>query len=249
MDEKLYAAIKNDAHANVLQIDGRTYTTNKVSLVNPPLEPEPKKLEVSTLTSLVDYVTKNPDSLKQEDLIVHIESPTKVSLLSKLFGDNKQRCVHLVADIGNAGWSIWFVFGRYFDAELFNVWLQSCCVDPITGEDEKAKATSKGLMLSFVGNIRESAIKETGDDGISQSVTVKTGIARVGDVVLPNPIVLCPYRTFNEVEQPSSHFVFRARTGPEFALFEADNGAWKHKAIKSIKEFLEREVPNLHIIA
>jgi len=68
-------------------------------------------------------------------------------------------------------------------------------------------------------------------------------------VTLPNPAVLRPYRTFNEITQPAGSFVFRARTGPEFALFEADNGAWESEAMKSIKEFMEFEVPGLHVIA
>ncbi|MDR2054492.1 MAG: hypothetical protein LBQ10_01270 [Desulfovibrio sp.] len=62
-------------------------------------------------------------------------------------------------------------------------------------------------------------------------------------------MMLRPYRTFNEVEQPVSPFVFRAQEGPRFALIEADNGAWESVAMKSIKEFMEYEVPGLHVIA
>lgn len=80
-------------------------------------------------------------------------------------------------------------------------------------------------------------------------MAIKTGIANIEDVVLPNPVTLRPYRTFNEVEQPASSFVFRAKDGPMFALFEADNGAWRGQAMQNIKAYLERAVPDLKVIA
>lgn len=71
----------------------------------------------------------------------------------------------------------------------------------------------------------------------------------VENILDPNPVSLRPYRTFTEVEQPSSSFIFRAKTGPRFALMEADGGAWRSKAMKNIKAFLEFEVKDLHVIA
>ena len=64
---------------------------------------------------------------------------------------------------------------------------------------------------------------------------------------MPNPAVLKPYRTFVEVEQPESKFVFRMQTGPEMALFEADGGAWRIQAMKNIKEYLEKELKAFEI--
>lgn len=57
------------------------------------------------------------------------------------------------------------------------------------------------------------------------------------------------HRNMAEVEQTSSSFIFRAKTGPRFALMEADGGAWRSKAMKNIKAFLEFEVKDLHVIA
>ena len=73
---------------------------------------------------------------------------------------------------------------------------------------------------------------------MSQSVTVKTGIASVSNVKVPNPVVLRPYRTFTEIEQPESRFIFRMQEGGLCALFEADGGAWEKKAVINIKEYL-----------
>lgn len=59
------------------------------------------------------------------------------------------------------------------------------------------------------------------DDGVSQVATARSGVASVGKVVVPNPISLRPYRTFLEVEQQESDFVFRMHEGPKLALFGA----------------------------
>ncbi|MDF9627266.1 hypothetical protein P5775_32030, partial [Bacillus cereus] len=81
-------------------------------------------------------------------------------------------------------------------------------------------------------------VKEIGDDGVSQAVTVKTGVASRGNAKVPNPVQLSPYRTFVEVKQPESKFVFRMREGARCGLFEADGGAWKLEAMNNIKEYL-----------
>ena len=84
-----------------------------------------------------------------------------------------------------------------------------------------------------------------GDDGVTQKATVKKGINGKEDAVVPNPVNLRPYRTFTEVEQPESEFVFRMKQSDHdvcCALFEADGGAWKREAMKKVKEYLEFEL-------
>ena len=106
----------------------------------------------------------------------------------------------------------------------------------------------KEVLQKYTGLVRDEAVKETGDDGISQAVTIKTGVASVGQAVVPNPVTLAPYRTFPEVDQPLSKFIFRMQEGPKAAIFEADGGAWRNQAIKNIKEYLEKELEGLENI-
>ena len=95
------------------------------------------------------------------------------------------------------------------------------------------------------GNIQADTTANYSDDGTSQKTTIKSGIANNTDVIVPNPVILRPYRTFNEVEQPESAYVFRIKDserGPMFKLVEADGGIWKAAAMKKIKEFFEFEL-------
>src|SRR5690606_26037278 len=114
------------------------------------------------------------------------------------------------------------------------------------------KNDDRDVILKVVGNVKEEDVKTYGDDGVSQSVTAKVGVATVGQVEVPNPVSLKPYRTFAEVEQPESEFIFRMKNGPRCSLFEADGGAWKLQAISNIKSYLsaalEEEVQSGQLI-
>ena len=107
-------------------------------------------------------------------------------------------------------------------------------------------ATDRALLLKFAGTVESGTLAEYGDDGVTQKATVKTGIASKGDAIVPNPVKLKPYRTFLEVDQPASEFVFRMKQdkydGVLCALFEADGGAWKMEATERIKKYLESEL-------
>lgn len=194
-------------------------------------------LEVSTLTGLVDYIKANIDKLEGK-LLVQVKSFDEVRLLSPLNADrNRELYVRAAAILPNN-----VTYEHFLDTERFNIMLQSAFVD---NEDKK-------ILLKYTGLVRDEAVKESGDDGVSQAVTIKTGVASVGQAVVPNPVTLAPYRTFPEVEQPESKFIFRMQEGPRAALFEADGGAWRNKAIISIKEYLQeqlKDVDNIEIIA
>lgn len=192
--------------------------------------PRVETLEVSNLTSIIDYLKTNIDGY-QEKLLIQVVSPREVRLLTSLNDDDvRDEILRAVAILPNN-----IVYDRFIDTERFNIMLQSGFAD---NKDKK-------LLLKFTGLIRDEAVKETGDDGISQAVTIKTGVATVGDAVVPNPVVLAPYRTFPEIEQVESKFIFRMQEGPNAALYEADGGAWKNEAMRRIKEYLVENLKEL----
>jgi len=191
-------------------------------------EATPEALVVRNLSGLVEYVMNNYD--KQPPMLIHVAGPTEVNVMSTFNRDMKRnelvQAKALLPDIP---------FKRFLDVEEFNILLQSCFV-----ENEH-----RAMMLALIGNVQEENVATFGDDGISQQVTAKTGIATVGNVKVPNPVRLKPFRTFVEITQPESNFVFRMQKGPVAALFEADGGAWKLEAIRSIREYLDQQLAEL----
>ncbi|WP_317115438.1 hypothetical protein, partial [Clostridium neonatale] len=212
----------------IIELDQGTFS--RVSL-NRVTEPVASKLTVSTLTGLVDYIKTNVDHLEGK-LLIQVKSPEEVALYSPLNADReREKYVSAEAILPNN-----VVYDRFLDTERFNIMLQSAFVD----DEDKSK------LLKYTALITDDTVKNFGDDGISQKVTVKTGVASVSDAVVPNPVTLAPFRTFPEVEQPESKFIFRMKEGPSAALFEADGGAWRNKAILNIKAYLEKELEHNH---
>lgn len=199
--------------------NGQIYSTNRPFLLEEPIA---KNIEVRSLSGLVEYLTSNFDT--DDKLMVHVESPTEVVAFTDLNGDrSRETLIKATAMLPSFG------FDRWYDAEDFNIKLQSAFV----------KNEDRDIMLKVVGNIKEENVRQIGDDGVSQAVQAKVGVATVATVQVPNPVVLAPYRTFVEVEQPESEFIFRMQNGPRCALFEADGGAWKLSAMQRIKDYLQ----------
>jgi len=227
------------AAIQVLEIGGRKYTDKGIVPVKEPL---PAALKIETLTGLMDFLKANTDKIDFEKVLLQVEGHDKVSFISALQGDFVQRAYYLTANNPGVATGI---FDRFIDTETFVIYLQTRFVQ----DDETAR------VLSVVGNIKDEVVKNTADDGTTQNVTVKAGITRVGEVAVPNPVILRPFRTFPEIEQPASKFVLRMKSGspPSCALFEADGGAWKLTAIQSIRNWIGEELKkatlNIPIIA
>ena len=85
------------------------------------------------------------------------------------------------------------------------------------------------------------------DELVPRSLREYIPLSGVYNAIVPNPVILRPYRTFPEVEQPASSFIFRMKEndGVCCALFEADGGAWKNEAMRNIKEYLKENLCDL----
>lgn len=204
--------------AEIHEENGQVYSDKQLHLLK---EPAASPFEIHTLTGLVDYLKSEFDGAGQ--VMIHVVSPTEVKVSSQLNSD-AERSNFVVAEALTPS----FRFDSWYGSEDFNIKLQSCFV----------KNDDRDIMLKVVGNIQESQVNDFGDDGVSQSVVAKADVHSVANVEVPNPVKLAPYRTFVEVEQPESDFVFRMKNGPQCSIFEADGGAWKNDAIENIKEFL-----------
>lgn len=213
----------------------QTYSDKPLKMLKKHLPMAEAPLKMSTLTSLVEYIKGNIDSMSYK-MIVQIVDPETVVLLSQLNEERQREKLAVVnATIPN------FRFNDFINQEEFCINLQSKFID-----DEE---TDKSLLLKFAGTVEAGTVAEYGDDGTTQKATIRTGIASKGEAIVPNPVSLRPFRTFLEVTQPKSDFIFRMKQdkydGIACAIFEADGGAWKIAATTAIKEYLQRELIDL----
>lgn len=211
----------------IKDICGETYSDKPLHRVD--FTPLAEPIQLSTLESLVDYIKANVDAMGPKlgaAMFIHVVSPTKVRMYSTLNSNREREYIaEVTANVPE------FSFNRWIDHESFCIALQS----------KFLPCSDRALLLKFAGTVESGTIAEYGDDGVTQKATVKVGIAKKGEAVIPNPVELVAYRTFVEVEQPVSQYIFRMqdRNGIQCALYEADGGAWKIGAMRRIKAYLE----------
>lgn len=219
----------------VQNINDETYSDKPLHRIsyNPKAEP----IKMHTLSSFVDYIKSEFDD--HDKLFVHVVSPTVVEAYSCLdLERTREHLVYVEASVPR------FRFDEFYAHEEFCIALQS----KFLPNDDRA------LLLKFAGTVKAGTVAEYGDDGVTQKATVKTGVASTSDAIVPNPVVLRAYRTFVEVEQPETQYVFRMRddnSGVKCALFQADGGEWQLEAMQNIKEYLDEhlgEYANLVVI-
>jgi len=197
--------------------------------------PSATVLDVWSLGSLRDYVKANRDALALEKLIVHVVSPSVVTLSGPLLDRSRTRESYVKAQAQDLTKD--FV-GVFMSLEAFIIGLQV----RFTATDDTRR------LLSLLSNVKHETVKTALDDGVTQVVQARAGVALVQDVAIPNPVELCPYRTFRDVLQPTSPFVLRVNQGkpnglPEVGLFEADGGIWKLTATQRVQSWLVAELP------
>ncbi|MGT2914586.1 hypothetical protein I6J14_04410 [Streptococcus dysgalactiae] len=238
--EALEYAVKiaNKMPETIIGNDGKEYyDRNKYSLVELKTKYYPKTLNLNTLDSLIDYLKSDMNNINSKRLMVIVEGPREVIVCEEDDDDlNRNVLVTVEAIIPNVQ------FGRYDSPSDFNISLQSLFVN----------ADDRNTVIEFASALKIENGSEIVDDGIGQTATIKQGVASLAKAKAPNPVTLRPYRTFSEVEQPSSEFIFRINQLANMALFEADGGKWRLDAINNIANYLKEELAdqtNITILA
>lgn len=85
----------------------------------------------------------------------------------------------------------------------------------------------------------------TKDNGVTQTVEARQGVALNTLVEVKPRIQLQPFRTFLEVPQPESEFLLRVDPNEGIGFFEADGGVWKLEAKRNIADYFEKNLKDL----
>lgn len=221
--------------------DGLTRADKELHLVKTPMA---GAVTVWTLTGFMQLIHEKIEKLDPQSVFIHVESHLEVALLARMsdaFG-RRGRLIeaHCANDVGQ------FKFGQFQDSEPFIIGLQSCFVPGVGDID---------YVLRMASNLAAEAVTTADDDGISQRVAMKAGVVLKAQETVKARVKLSPYRTFREVDQPTSEFVLRLRTShnedqpPVCALFEADGGRWKLDAMNAVAAWLSRNITDIPVVA
>lgn len=243
--------IKQHAAPNIREIDGVPYSDKSMIRIKDVKDIDMVKF--NTLTSLVDYLKSGVDLPNAfiNHVFVNIDSPKHISVYSEANADNYYSRTQ-IAEVHAMLPDI--KIGQWIDQTEFCIMLRANFTESFFDNTATIK-TDRDALINVASNIISGTIAQYEDTGISQKATLKTGIQESEDRLLPEKVVLCPFRTFMEVEQPKSEFIFRAQDcriihggGVEFSLFEADGGKWKLDAMAFVKKYLKEQLDGLDYI-
>jgi hypothetical protein len=225
IDKSFLEKIEAMSAPTFIDIGDLSYSSKALSLIKPP---QAAKFDVCSLSALIDFCDSEMEVGKH---VLHVFDHSKVLLYGEIHSSFRSRELFVQAEAIVSE----FIFGRFYKVDEFIINLQAQFVqDDVTAS-----------ILKLVGNMTRVSEIGTKDDGTTQRVEAKAGLAKVENVSVPNPVTLAPYRTFIEVVQPRSNFVLRLNDSHQCALFEADGGAWRVEAMGGVRAFLDNSLKSI----
>lgn len=209
----------------VRNIGGKEFSNKSFTEIEPAPDPLHGHFDVTTLSALRDLITSDVEKLKDSTLpLIHIVNHQEVRLLTGVSDEHGRRRTFAKAVPPTVKG---YTFDTWYPLEQFRIAIQA----------NFSSTVDREYLLSIASKVTDGEIVVSEDDGVSQQVEMKAGLALKGSEKLRARVTLAPFRTFAEVDQPQSEFIFRAQKtdkGPQLALFEADGGKWKVTAVENI---------------
>lgn len=222
----------------VREINGRSYLIDGSSYeeIIPDAISLPKTYNFSSLDGLVKMIRKEHKDISDaccvpDVMYVNVTSPTTVDVTTAVDGYNRRAFLYHSAYEFPRKWT----GANWFEHEEAMIVLRSQFIQN-EGTD---------YLLDFLSRVSDENSVSSDDNGMTQTVQVKKGIALAAREQVRPIVNLRPYRTFLEVEQPESAFLIRVREGMQVGIIEADGGMWKIEARRSVVEYLEKELKEL----
>lgn len=213
-----------------MEANGHTFCSKALVEVKAD-EYAPTAYEVDTLDALVKLILTEGLTLGRR-LYVRVDSARKVTVTTT-YNNGELRNPYLRFPLYEAVSDVPGVtIGNLMSQERAIVELQSLY----------GATPDRDYLLDLLSRIDVNEGVSSVDNGVTQEVNVRTG-AVLKQATPVRPIVqLQPYRTFLEVEQTVSDFLLRVSKEGEPTLFEADGGAWKLEAKRSIAAYLAEKL-------
>lgn len=218
------------AGPKVFELEGESFASQNLVRIEPKKD-FPEKLTLTGLDSVCRLIRNEANDLFQADqILVQVESYNTVKVFTTLDGE-MDRCwlYQCRADTPEAKTN------RWLDHEEAVIQLQSMYIPN----------SDTAYLLQLLSSVSKDSKVTTLDNGVTQSVEARTGVALRGSVPVKPRVKLMPFRTFLEVAQPESEFILRLDSNGQINLIGADGGAWKLEAVRSIAAYFDEQLGDL----
>lgn len=213
-------------------IGGDTYSDHELVRIAPHVD-RPREILVNGLSSIAELIREENDIFVDSlPIYIRIIDAREVAVFTSyddvMARDALYRC-SCDAPCFRPGW---------MDHDEAIIKLRSIFV-------QDGDTSDLEYVMDLLSRVSKESSVTSSDNGIIQTVEARQGVA-LSQRVKVRPIVrLTPYRTFLEVEQPTSEFLLRLDEEGRVGLLEADGGRWKMDAKQYISEFFSRELKDL----
>lgn len=205
-------------------------------------------IELNTLQGLIDFLTDEEGKEKlvgvtgitKNNSSIIVNSNNRVSVISKNYNELSKRekfvCVCPFHPEKK------FSFENYYETEEFRILLATLF----------QRTDDRETILDLTSKMQAEFVKESTDDNISQEVVIRTSIIKKEVKKLPPFVSLAPFRTFPEINQVESDYLFRVKLNSKneitCSLFSSGSVEWKVKTCADIKKYLQEKLPDWTII-
>lgn len=210
------------------EVDGCVYSSKALEFVQEKHR-RPEKIMVTGLDSICKLV-RNEAAHVDRRIFIRVCNPREVTVFTTL--DNLEERFNLYGCTADTP-SI--TIGKFMPYENAIIELRSLYI-PNDDHD---------YLLQMLSSISKDSKVSTSDNGVTQTVEAKAGIALSQMVPVRSRVTLRPFRTFVEVGQPESEFLLRINDHGEIGLFPADGGVWKLEATRFVAEYFENELKDM----
>lgn len=220
--------IENMAAPRTFELEGKTYSNKELHLVHEKKR-QIREIELTGLDSVCKMI-RNESEMVGLRLFVQIVNHKTVKVFSTFDVDyDRQSLYYCTADVPGV------TTGRYLSYDAAVVELRSLYI-PNEGTE---------YLLQLLSSITKESKVTSSDNGVTQKVEAKSGIALNSLVTVRPRVMLRPFRTFIEVEQPESEFLLRINDRGEIGIFPADGGVWKLEATRNVADYFEAQLEDL----
>lgn len=224
MAECIAGALKE---TKIFEINGQTYADASLTRI-PPHVDRPDCISVSGLDSICKLIRTELEKVGTT-IMVQVKSNDTVEVMTTYLSDFSRNTLYRAkADAPG-------LYTGFRGREVALIELRSLCI-PNEGT---------AYLLDLLSRMTNENSVSTNDNGVTQTVEARQGVALNAVVEIKPRVMLRPFRTFLEVEQPESEFLLRVDPDEGIGFFEADGGIWKLEAKKNIADYFLKNMGDL----
>ena len=224
---KMIDKIVSLKQTQTFEVGGQTYTDGHLTRI-PPHVDRPECITVSGLDGVCKLIRTELEKVGVT-ILVQAKSYKTVEVMTTYLPDFSRNVLYRAeADVPG-------LRTGFRDRETALIELRSLFI-PNEGTQ---------YLLDLLSRITDEKSVSSKDNGVTQVVEARQGVALNAVVEVKPRILLRPFRTFLEVEQPESEFLLRVDANKGIGFFEADGGVWQLEAKRNIADYFARNLADL----